>query len=368
MKIAVDGYEMGAYATGVGRSTENILKGLVPMMPGDEFIVLSRGPVERYVPPNVVSYILSPDKGYFRWQNGPFRRKLKQIQPDVLLASNYTLPVLCRWKSILIVHDVSFISHPEWYSTKESLKRRYFVQRSVRKAEYIVVVSQTVKGELMKYLDVEPGKIEPVYHGVDKSFKKSPSERLTEWIHRKGLKDKLIIGYLGSIFNRRHIPVLVNSLELLRRERPEIVLYLVGRDMTHPPQDIAALVDKDWILWEEKIEGEEIPLFYSALDVFVYLSEYEGFGLPPLEALACGTVPVLLNKSSLGEIYQGLAFFSKEPSVEQVSEAIRRALRDEAAKSQIFENFERRRSEFSWEKSALGFKSLIDKIGNRRHA
>ncbi len=368
MKIAVDCYEMGAYATGVGQSIKNVLKELVPMMPDDEFIVLSREPIEKYVPPNTVQYVLSPDKGYFRWQNGPFRRKLKQIKPDILIASNYTLPVLTRLKSILVVHDVSFVSHPEWYTTRESIKRKYFVQRSVRKAEYVVVVSRTVKGELMKYLDVEPGKIEVVYHGVDERFQKSPENRIDEWVKQKGLENKLIVGFLGSIFNRRHIPVLVKSLELLRRDLPELILYIVGKDMTHPPQDIATLLKKDWILWEDKLESEDIPLFYSALDVFVYISEYEGFGLPPLEALACGTVPVLLNKSSLGEIYQNMAFLSDEPVVEQVAEALTDAIQDEKARSRVLGTFAQKRYLFSWKSSANSFKRLIDNIGRHRHA
>ncbi|MCJ7579858.1 MAG: glycosyltransferase family 4 protein [Candidatus Aminicenantes bacterium] len=363
MKIAVDCYEAGSFATGVGRSIENVLKELVPMMPEDEFVALSREPIEKYVPPNIAQVVLSPDKGYFRWQNGPFRRNLKQIQPDILIAPNYTLPVFNRWKSILIVHDVSFISHPEWYSTKESLKRKFFVQRSVRKAEYVVVVSRTVKGELMKYLDVEPGKIEVVYHGVDNKFQKSPANRIIEWKKKKGLDNKLVVGYLGSIFNRRHIPVLVKSVELLRMDWPDLVLYIAGRDMTHPPQDVATLLNKDWILWEERLENDALPDFYSALDVFAYISEYEGFGLPPLEALACGTVPVVLNKSSLGEIYADIAFLADEPVVEQVAEALRTAIQDDLAKSLIFENFAQKRSLFSWKNSATGFKRLIDNIG-----
>ncbi len=364
----MDCYEVGALATGVGRSIQNVLLELVPMMPNEKFIALSREPIDEYVPSNIVQHVLSPDKGYFRWQNGPFRRKLKQIQPDILIASNYTLPVLNRWKSILIVHDVSFVSHPEWYSTKESLKRKYFVQRSLRKTDYIVVVSRAVKGELMKYLDVEPGKIEVVYHGVDNIFKKSPENRILEWKKKKGIDNKLIVGYLGSIFNRRHIPVLVKAVELLRRDLPEIVLYMVGKDMTHPPQDVASLVNKDWILWEERMENEDIPLFYSALDVFAYISEYEGFGLPPLEALACGTVPVVLNKSSLGEIYQDIAFLSDEPDIEQVAEALKNAVQDDLAKSQIFEIFSQKRSLFSWKNSATGFKRLIDNLGQHKHA
>lgn len=368
MIIAVDCYESGACATGVGQSIENVLKELVPMMPDEEFIALSREPIEKYMPSRVTKYVLSPDKGYFRWQNGPFRRKLKQIQPDILIAPNYTLPVMTRCKSILVVHDVSFISHPEWYSTKESLKRKFFVQRSVRKADYVVVVSRTVKGELIKYMDVEPGKIEVVYHGVDNRFQKSPANRILEWKQQKGLDNKLIVGYLGTIFNRRHIPILIKSVELLRRDLPELILYIIGKDMTHPPQDVATLVKKDWIKWEDRLGSEDLPLFYSALDVFAYISEYEGFGLPPLEALACGTVPVVLNKSSLGEIYQDIAFLSDDPVVEQVAEALKDAIQDDQAKSRILEKFTQKRSLFSWKNSANGFKRLIDNMGKRPHA
>ncbi len=363
MKIAVDCYESGASATGVGRSIENVLKELVPMMPDEKFIALSRDPIEKYLPPDMVQHVLSPDRGYFRWQNGPVRRKLKQIQPDILIASNYTLPVLSRWKSILIVHDVSFVSHPEWYSAKDSLKRKFLVQRSVRKAEYVVVVSRTVKGELMKYLDIDPGKIEVIYHGVENRFQKSPESQIMEWKQQKGLKNKLIVGFLGSIFNRRHIPVLIKSLELLRRDLPELVLYIIGKDMTHPPQNMAALLKKDWIFWEDRLENKDIVLYYSALDVFAYISEYEGFGLPPLEALACGTVPVLLNKSSLGEIYQDMAFLSEEPNVESVAKALTDAIENDEAKSKILDNFWQKRSLFSWKNSANGFRRLIDNIG-----
>jgi len=368
VKIAVDCYEAGTRAKGVGRSIESVLKELVPLMPDDEFITLSREPIDKYVPSGITQHVLSPDKGYFRWQNGPFQRKLKEIQPDILVASNYTLPVLNRRKSILIVYDVSFVSHPEWYSTKDSLKRKYLVQRSVRKADYVVVISRTVKGELMKYLDIEPGKIEVLYLGVDNKFQKSPENRILEWKQQKGLGNKLVVGYLGSIFNRRHIPVLIKSVECLRKALPNLVLYLIGQDMTHPPQDIASLVKKDWICWEDRLENEDVPLDYSALDVFAYISEYEGFGLPPLEALACGTVPVVLNKSSLGEIYQDMAFLADEPVVEQVANALQNAIQDEQAKLQIFKNFAQKRSLFSWKNSAVGLKRLIDKIGKHQHA
>ena len=138
--------------------------------------------------------------------------------------------------------------------------------------------------------------------------------------------------------------------------------------MTHPPQNVASLVKKDWILWEQRLESEDIPVFYSALDVFAYISEYEGFGLPPLEALAFGTVPVVLNKSSLGEIYQDMAFLSDEPDIKQVADAIRNAIQDDLTISRIFENFSQKRSLFSWKNSATCFKRLINNMEKHRHA
>ncbi|MGD2295125.1 MAG: glycosyltransferase family 1 protein, partial [Candidatus Aminicenantes bacterium] len=335
MKIAVDCYEAGLYATGVGRVIENVLFSLAPMMPEDDFFVLSREPIKKFSALNIVPRILSKDRGYFWWQNGPFRRVLKKIQPDILIASNYTLPVFCRWKSLLIEHDVSFASHPEWYPPREVLKRKFLVQRSLRKAECVVAVSDFSKSELMKYFDIEPEKIKVVYHGVDDLFQRSPAAQIDEWKERRGLRDKKIVGYLGSIFNRRNIPVLVQSVARLREEQPDLVLYIIGKDMTHPPQDISRRLKKDWIRWEQTLDFDEIPLFYSSLDVFVYISEYEGFGLPPLEALACGTVSVLLNKSSLGEIYQGMGVMAEEPDVSQVTEALRTALYDEKTRTAV---------------------------------
>jgi glycosyltransferase involved in cell wall biosynthesis len=362
LKIAVDGYELVESGTGVGRVVENLLFLLVRWMPEDQFYLFTRKPFVKYSAANMIQESFGLAQGYFRWQNGPFRNRLKRVEPDVLIASNYTLPLFGRWPAILIEHDVSFASHPEWFSPKDVFKRRHLVQGSLRKCEKVVTDSEFSKNEIIKHFDVEPGKIKVIRLGIDENFRRSPAELVLDWKSRHGLQGKKVIGFLGSIFNRRNIPLLVEAVDQVRSQQPDMVLFVVGRDLTHPPQGIARILDKDWIRWEETLSEEELPLFYSSLDVFAYLSEYEGFGLPPLEALACGTVPVLLKASSLGEIYQGLAFMVEQADVSQVAGALVEAAWNENLRKTVLDEFMRTRDRFSWETAAREYMKLLKDI------
>lgn len=367
MRIAVDGYELVESGTGVGRVVSSLLPILIRWLPEDEIHLFTRSPFEKLSAPNLIQKSFGPTLGYFRWQNGPFRRGLRKMKPDILIASNYTLPAFSRWRSILIEHDVSFVSHPEWFSRQEVLKRRLLVRKSLRKSDRVVTISEFSKNEIIKCFDIDPSKIKVIFPGVDRTFRAYPQDLVQEWKERKGFQGKKIIGFLGSIFNRRNIPLLVEAVTQVRVERPDVLLFIVGRDMTYPPQELDRILDREWIRWEETMDEKELPLFYSALDVFAYLSEYEGFGLPPLEALACGTVPVLLNASSLGEIYQNLSFLVDDRDALSVASVLLVALENEGARQLIFEGFERKKDLFNWERAAGDYlvliKDLLEKTG-----
>ena len=353
MKIAVDCYEIGEYTTGVGRVIHNVLTSLIDILSDHEFLVFTREKIEKYDQENVTQFVISSPKGYFRWQNCPFFIRLNQIKPDVLVAPNYTLPLFNRWKSILLVHDVSFASHPEWFSKRESMVRRFLVKRSLIKADAIVTGSEFSKNEMVRHFPVNPEKIKVFVYGIEEKFRCSSPGEIQEWKGRKGLRNNTIIGYLGAIFDRRNIPLLVESVDLLRKERPETILYVVGENLTtSPAQNMENILNKEWIRWETHLEESELPLFYSSVDVFAYLSEYEGFGLPPLEALSCGTVSVLLNKTSLREIYHNMAIMVDEPKVDDIKEALATAIADRERKRSILDKFQERRHQFSWEKMA----------------
>lgn len=359
MKIAFDCYEVTDQATGAGRVIDNILKHLIEILPEEKFFLFTREKIERFSKPNVNQHIIPGSRGYFRWQNGPFMRGLKEVEPDVLIASNYTLPLFCKWNSVLFVHDISIIVHPEWYPKKVALGRGYLLKRSLKKANAAVVPSEFTKEEIVAKLKIKPEKIRVIPLGVDEKFSRRSSEEILRWKEKNGLRNKKIVGFLGSIFRRRNVPVLVEATSLLRKEFPETVLYLVGKNLSHPPQNIAKLLNKNWIRWEMSVSESELPLYYSALDVFAYLSEYEGFGLPPLEALACGTVPLLLNRSSLHEIYSEMAIMVESADVDEVREGLKRALTDEVKIEEVLNKFAQKRAQFSWRKAAKELAQLM---------
>ncbi|MFO7980172.1 MAG: glycosyltransferase family 1 protein [Candidatus Aminicenantes bacterium] len=364
MKIAVDCYEVTEGLTGVGRVIHNILLSLCNRESHD-FLAYTRQKIKDFSKcTNIKQVILPEDKGYFRWQNGAFFRELKEKNPDLLIAPNYTLPFFFKSKSILFEHDVSFASHPDWFPKRERLKRKYLVKRSLRKASLIMTLSEFSKKEIVRCFSMSPNKIKVIYLGIGERFKPAKEEEILKWKKEKGLKGRKIIGYLGSIFNRRNIPLLVESVRLLRKEFPEVILYVVGKDLTYPPQDIKEILNENWIIWEESIPESELPVYLSSLDVFSYLSEYEGFGLPPLESLACGTIPVLLRKSALSEVYPDFSIMVKNPDIEEVRDHLKQALTDKEKVNSRLSAFNIKRVYFSWNRVAEEFKTYISEAGS----
>lgn len=361
MNIAVDGYEVGIPMGGVGRITAQLTSELSAIHPDWQLRLYTRTLTGLEFPPNVRVFPLSSDRGYLRWQNGPLRRSLRSQRPDLLLAPNYTLPLRSPWRSILFEHDISFVSHPEWYSRRDVLKTRWLVPRSLSQAEAVVTESEFSKKEILKFFPFVPeDKIRVIYPGIDDRFFRVASDTLAAWKRTKNLEGKTVIGFLGSIFNRRHIPELIEAVRLLRQRDPSVVLYLVGRDRTRPPQDIRGRVQgEDWILWEQRMGDEDLPAFYSACDVFVYCSDYEGFGLPPLEALACGTVPLVMDRTSLAEVYAGMAGMVKGADPEHIYQGLALLLEGENLRREMLQCFIERRSRFSWRKAAEDLGRLI---------
>ena len=363
MKIVLDGYELGKTAKGVGRVIGNLLIPLPDFLPDDDFLIFTKEAGGLPSHSRVEEHILPGRGGYLRWQNGPLRRALKEAEPDLLIASNYVLPLSCPWKSVLLAHDISVIAHPEWYPKKYAWTRRFLVRRSLQRADLIIVSSAFVEGEILRFFGTDRKKIKLIGYGVEDKFCRAPEDTVRRWRESHGLAGSKVIGFLGSIFKRRHVPELIRAMEILRREFPDAVLYLVGEDFGGLGGGKDSLLQgKKWIKWERALPEEDLPVFYSSLDVFAYLSEYEGFGFPPLEALACGLPPVLLNRSSLAEVFQGLAVMAGGPGEEEIAGALRTALVDTGKRASILADFERERARFSWAASARELARLIGEM------
>lgn len=361
MIIAVDGYEIGPVSTGVGRVIHNLVMEMSSFLP-HQFLVVTRERVSDFTGrPNISSRVVPCPGGYFRWQNLTLRRELKKNKWDLFIAPNYTLPLGFRGPSVLLEHDISFVTHPGWFTRKEALKKKLLVGRSLKNASLIMTVSHFSRREILDCFPVAPGKIHVVHHGVENKFQPVSRGEVLKWKADNGFGDKKMIGFLGSIFNRRRLPLLVEAVEKVR-DRIPVGLHIVGKDMTCPPQNIKSLLNRPWIRWDQELPDHLLPVFYSSLDVFAYLSEYEGFGLPPLEALSCETLPVLLNRTALAEIYPGIAVMVDQPKVDPVAAALISALTDESMRRSKMECFQRRRNYFTWKRAAEEWTACMEPL------
>jgi len=360
MKIAADGFELGQGARGVGRVILNFLPRLAGLLPQDSFIVYTKEEAVRGGLPGVSEVVLPWRGGYLRWLNGPLRRALRTDRPDIFLASNYVLPIFFSGTSVLFEHDISTVSHPEWYSRKYALSRNLLVRRSLSRAAAVVVPSEFTRQEILSRFEVPAPKIKTIWYGVEDTFRAAPRDLVGRWKQDMGLAGKRLVGFLGSIFRRRHVSELIRAVGRLRREMPDLGVHVVGENLGGLDRaeldEIRAL---PWVRWDTALREEDLALFYSSLDVFAYLSEYEGFGFPPLEALACGTPAVVLNRTSLGEVFGGLAVMVESVEEEAIVRGLRSALTDESSGIPPVRNFAAARERFSWPRAAAELAGLL---------
>jgi glycosyltransferase involved in cell wall biosynthesis len=360
MKIAVDGFELGGGARGVGRVILNLLPRLAALRPQDSFLVYTKEKVGSVRLPGVREFVLPWRSGYLSWLNGPLRRALRADGPDIFLGSNYVLPLFYPGDAILIEHDISAVSHPEWYPRKYALARKLLVRRSLRRAAAVVAPSEFTRREILARFAVPEEKVKVIRWGIEEAFQPASPEQVSRWKEKKSLGGTRLIGFLGSVFRRRHVPALVRAADRLRRKMPDLGLYIVGRNLGGlGPAERDRILALPWVRWEAELPEEELALFYSSLDVFAYLSEYEGFGFPPLEALACGTPAVVLDRTSLAEIFRGLAVTVDSVEEDEVARGLRAALTDRAATAALLRKFAAEREKFSWSRAAAELAALL---------
>lgn len=349
MKIAVDGYELHKSFTGVGRYLANLLNALVKVDRENRYILYLREPPGQQIGDlNLSTKIISFGGSHTRWQNTVFIRALKKENPDLLFSPDHSIPLLYRGPAMMTIHDPSWKTQRKDYSFKERLVRDYKTRISVRKVCRIFTVSRFTRQETLRHYSPSPEKVVAIHSGVEGHF--HPAGRQEEDIFRRkyNLIGSRVIGFLGSMFNRRHIGPILEAFSGIRGGG--VKLFLVGRNQFHPDNSI---LNQPGVIWRERIPEKELNAFYSSLDLFLYISDYEGFGFPPMEALMCKTPSLLLKGSSLEEIYNGMAFFVDRPDPPVIRRKIEDILASPSTMPDLFtRRWEEKRRYFRWERAA----------------
>lgn len=333
MRIAIDGRELQGQPTGVGRFLTSVLTAwnALPDARRPECIVLTPA---------------SP-RGASAWEQLTLPRLVREAGADVLFAPGYTGPLRCPVPMVVAIYDVSFAAHPEWFGWREGMRRRVLTRLAARRAARVLTTSEFSRNEIARRLGVPAGRIDVIYPGVDIY---PGIDALGPARHDAG--EEAIVLYVGSLFTRRHVPELIEAFAEVARRRPDVRLEIVGDNRTTPRVDVEALVRAssaaERIALRSYVADEALAAVYGRARAFVFLSEYEGFGLTPLEALAAGVPIVVLDTPVAREVYADAALYVPRPEPALVAAAIERVLGDEAERARILAAAQRILPRYSW--------------------
>ncbi|MFB3855036.1 MAG: glycosyltransferase family 4 protein [Vicinamibacterales bacterium] len=354
MIIAVDARELAGKPTGVGRYLASLLRewSTLPEAARHRFIVFAPEPIA--VPEGLDARTrVVPGHGGFAWEQIRFPSALRKERPrpDVLFAPGYSAPVLAaRIPTVVTIHDVSFFAHPEWFRPREGIRRRWTTWAAARTARIVLTVSQFSGAEIERLLGVPSSRVRVTMNAVNRldAAGNAGNGDMPE-------RGPLVL-YVGSIFNRRRVPDLIAAFGDVAAAIPDARLEIVGEDRTYPAEDLAGAVERsharDRIRLRSYVTDDELAELYARASVFVFLSEYEGFGLTPLEALARGVPPVVLDTPVAREVYKDAALYVAPGDVAGTAAAITTLIADSLERRHILGRAAGILEEYSWPRLA----------------
>ena len=332
LRIGVDARELLGDTTGVGRYLGELMRRWTTREDAANRRFLLYAPTALalpYPPGTAEQRIVGRGTGTW-WEQTALRRAVNEDRPDVFFAPAYTAPLAIRTPVAVTIHDLSFIAHPEWFRPRERWRRRIVTTRTAATAGIVLTDSEFSRRELESRLRVPSSRIRVIHPGA-----RGPEFGIGEAGSGPGdaglgaSRERMVL-FVGSIFNRRRLPDLIAAFARAGADIPDARLVIVGADRTWPAQDLAAIAAGlgvgSRVELRRYVPEPELAGLYARACVFAFLSEYEGFGLTALEALAAGLPAVVLDTPVAREVYGPAVCYVRPHDIEGAAEALRRCL------------------------------------------
>lgn len=291
--------------------------------------------------------------------------ELARFNLDVLHSPDFIPPLRGAKRHVITVHDLTFLHYPQ-YLTADS--RRYYndqIERAVRRADHILADSEATKNDLVNMLDVPATKITVHMLGVDERFQPLSSEKQSRYQRELDLPARYIL-FVGTFEPRKNILGLLRAYQLLMQQMSDVPpLVLVGRRgwlFEETMQQIDGMQLGDRVIWREDISDDMLPAVYNLASMLVTPSYYEGFGFPALEAMACGTVPLVSNRSSLPEVVGDVGLRIEPDDAEAWAVGMKQALTDIEWRDKMRQAGLERAKNFTWNQTASIVQSVYEVV------
>ncbi len=365
MRIGIDARKIHDY--GIGTYIRNLLRHLARLDHETEFVIFCR--------PDEVSSLglLGPNFRAVAETSGNYSfaeqlripLALRRERITLFHAPHYVLPPLVPCRSVVTIHDCIHLMFPEYLSNRFApAYARASIMMAARRATRVMTVSESSKRDILRFVNIPADKIDVIYNAYDERFSLEPKEEDVARVRERYQLHGQFVLYAGNVKPHKNIERLIQAFHLLRsRGMEHLKLVLIGDEISR----YAALRRSvhqhqlhKYVRFLGYLPQETLAIMYRLAGVFVFPSLYEGFGLPPLEAMASGAPVVTSNVSSLPEVAGDAAVLVDPYDPEAIADAIHRVLTSEQLRCELRRKGLARAGQFSWEDSARRVRAIYD--------
>ncbi len=356
MRFAVDAHAIGRHLTGNEVYIRSLLNAFVSQDASAEFVAyVSADEARAHLPARIDTRRVSPNP--FRRLGYDVPRRLREDRPD-LLHVQYTAPIGCHVPVVVTVHDVSYLEHPEYFTHARAWQLRFTVGRTVRTATRILTVSEFSRSAILKvYGDLDEDKVVVVHNAASPEFRPVSRESAAAVVRERFAVAEPFLLSVGDLQPRKNHIGLIHAFARLINAYPHLrhTLVLAGKETWFAGQVKQAAQQSgvaERIRFFGYVSDADLLQLYNACDVFAFPSFYEGFGLPVLEAMACGRAVACSNTSSLPEVADSAALLFDPYALDEMVRALADLLLDAELRARTERLGLQRAAHFSWQRSA----------------
>jgi len=367
VRIGIDARKLHDF--GIGTYIRNLLRELAKIDHDTDYVIISRPDDEAAVRALGDNFrpVAETAGNYSLAEQINIPWTLRRERVDLFHAPHYVLPPLVRCPSVVTIHDCIHLMFPQYLPSRWALAyARTSISMAAKRATRVLTVSESSKRDIQRFVDIPPGKVDVIYNSYDPRFGVEPDADTVNRVRERYQLQSEFVLYAGNVKPHKNLERLIEAFDIVRgRGLDQLKLVLIGDEIskyTALRRAVHRHQLHSYVRFLGYLPQETLAVMYRLAGVFVFPSLYEGFGLPPLEAMASGTPVVTSNVSSLPEVAGDAAVLVDPYSAEAIADGMYRVLTDNDLRSDLRRRGPQRASQFSWESSVRRVREIYGQV------
>lgn len=370
MQTIIDIRTASDHFPGIGRYTYNLVRELARSKDREQLLLISnpqlantRFDIGILAAESGVRLVVTDARPFTAREQFQLPGKLKKLSPDVIHFPYLIMPYASPRPVVLTIHDIIPIRFPQYFTLRQRILYRISLFLALRSASCVICVSEATQSDLKSTCRVDPERLFVVHEGISEQFRPQSADEARRVASTYGLPENYLL-YVGSNKPHKNLPLLIDAYAHLGHAPPLILAGMEDARFEEVRSRIEVLNLKDRVHVAGSVAEDDLPALYSGALAFVFPSTYEGFGLPPLEAMACGVPVTCSSIPSLVEAAGDAALYFNPNDTASITAALERILHDEKLRIYLKERGFRRSSELSWNDAAQRTRFLYRRAAN----